>query len=112
MDQLRDETDPVWSALANPWRRRILDVLRDGPLPSGEVVERLGADRHLVLQHLAVLRQAGLVVTEKRGRLRINHLNAVPIRLIYERWVSRYEGAWAEALVGLKRDVEGGRAHG
>jgi DNA-binding transcriptional ArsR family regulator len=105
-DHPPDDLDRVWAALANPWRRRILDALREGPLSSGEVVERLDSGRHLVLQHLAVLRESGLVITEKDGRRRINHLNPVPIRLIYQRWVSRYEGAWAEALTGLKADIE------
>ena len=101
-----DDLDGVWHALASPWRRRILDLLRDGPRTTGALAEGLGQSRHLLLQHLGVLREAGLVVTEPRGRTRINYLNAVPIRQIYERWVSTYEAAWAEALVGLKRNVE------
>jgi DNA-binding transcriptional ArsR family regulator len=98
--------DGVWRALAHPLRRAILDVLREGPRTTGELVEALGQGRHLVLQHLGVLRDADLVLVEPRGRRRVNHLNPVPIQHIYERWVSRYEANWAAALVGLKATVE------
>jgi DNA-binding transcriptional ArsR family regulator len=101
--------DRVWRALAHPLRRAVLDVLRDGPRTTGEVVDALGQGRHLVLQHLAVLREAGLVLVEPRGRRRFNHLNPVPIQRIYERWVSRYEANWVAALVGLKDTVERAR---
>ena len=59
-----------------------------------------------VMKHLDVLREAGLVNTRKEGRKRVNTLNAVPLRMIYERWVSRYEDLWASMLTGLKRSVE------
>jgi len=85
----------------------MLDVLRDGPRTTGEVVAALGdAGRHVVVQHLAVLREAGLVRVERRGRQRVNHLNPVPIQRIHERWVSHYEANWLAALVGLKATVE------
>lgn len=102
----RDATDPVWRALANPWRRLILDLLRESPKTSGQVVDALGEDRFMVLAHLRVLRESDLVVTEARGRRRVNHLNAVPIQQIHSRWVSRFEGAWSEALLALKSDAE------
>jgi DNA-binding transcriptional ArsR family regulator len=98
--------DAVWRALAHPVRRRLLDLLRDGPRGTGQLVEAIGGPRHPVLQHLAVLRQAELVVTEAVGRRRRNHLNPIPIQLIYQRWVAKYEQNWAAALVGLKHDVE------
>lgn len=66
----------------------------------------LGTDRHQVIAHLQVLRAAGLVVVEKRGRVRLNHLNPVPIQAIYTRWVSAYAQPWADALVGLKHEAE------
>ena len=106
MDELHDDLDDVWQALANPWRRRILDVLRIGPLPTGELVTALGSQRHQVIAHLTVLRAAGLVVVEQRGRQRLNHLNPVPIGRIYHRWVSAYESSWTQALIGLKGTVE------
>jgi len=101
-----DEDDAVWRALAHPHRRRILDVLRAAPRSTGEIVEALGEDRHVVMQHLRVLRDADLVITEAHGRRRINHLNPVPIGLIHERWVSHYEERWVAALVGLRAAVE------
>jgi DNA-binding transcriptional ArsR family regulator len=60
------------------------------------------------MQHLNLLREANLVTVEVDGRRRINHLNPVPIQQIYERWVGKYQGDWASALVGLKRSVEAG----
>ena len=95
----------MWRALAHPVRRRLLDLLRDGPRATGELVEALGGPRHPVLQHLAVLRQAELVLTEAVGRRRLNYLNPIPIQLIHQRWVSKYERNWTAALVGLKHDL-------
>ena len=101
-----EDLDHVWRALASPHRRRILDVLRGKPCTTGEIAEALGENRFLVIQHLNLLREADLVTVEVDGRKRINYLNPVPIQHIYERWVGRYQGDWASALVGLKRTVE------
>ena len=107
-----EELDQVWKALASPHRRRILDVLRNRPCTTGEVAEAIGENRFLVIQHLNLLREADLVTVEVDGRRRINHLNPVPIQHIYERWVGKYQGDWASALVGLKRTVEAKAAKG
>ncbi len=101
-----EDLDHVWRALANPHRRRILDLLRERPRTTGELAEALGESRFLVMQHLGLLREADLVVAEVDGRRRINHLNPVPIQAIHERWVGKYQGDWAAALVGLQRTVE------
>lgn len=101
-----EDLDNVWRALANPHRRRLLDLLRARPCTTGELAEALGENRFLVMQHLNQLREANLVTVEVDGRRRINHLNPVPIQHIYERWVGKYQGDWAAALVGLKRTVE------
>ena len=106
MNLLHDPDDNVWRALANVARRAILDILRGNPHTTGELVDRLGLDRHIVMQHLTVLRDAGLVHVEKRGRQRINHLNPIPIQRIHQRWVSRYEENWLSALIGLKDTIE------
>ena len=104
---MSDLLDPVWKALANPVRRRMLDLLRERPRTTGELAEAVpDLSRFAVMQHIAVLTDADLVVSRRAGRQRINHLNAVPIQQIYERWVRRYEGAWAGALTGLKRALE------
>ena len=100
------EDDAVWRALAHPVRRALLDLLREGPRSTSELVELVGGTRHAVLQHLTVLRAAELVLVEPRGRRRLNYLNPVPIRLIYERWVAKYEENWTAALVGLRRSAE------
>lgn len=101
-----NDLDDVWRALANPYRRRILDVLRERPRTTGQLSEALKENRFLVMQHLNQLRSAGLVTVVADGRERINHLNSVPIQQIYERWVGKYQGDWASALVGLKHSVE------
>jgi DNA-binding transcriptional ArsR family regulator len=105
-----DDDDPIWRALAHRTRRRLLDLLRDGPRTTGELVEALDAGRHQVLQHLAVLREADLVLVDVQGRRRVNHLNPVPIQLIYQRWVAKYQENWAAALVGLRASVEAQQA--
>ena len=102
-----DELDAVWKALADPTRRGILDVLRAGPRTTTEIVEAFpGLTRFGVMKHLQVLRDADLVRTRESGRTRVNTLNAVPIRRIYERWVSRFEEVWANHLLRLKESVE------
>ena len=102
-----DEMDRVWKALADETRRAILDFLRDGPRTTTEIVERFPQlSRFGVMKHVDVLRDAGLILTREEGRKRINTLNAVPIRKIYERWVSKYEGSWADALLRVQEDAE------
>jgi DNA-binding transcriptional ArsR family regulator len=85
----------------------MLDMLRDGPLTTGDLSAAFPElSRFAVMQHLGVLTEANLVIVQRQGRQRFNYLNAVPIREIYERWVSRYAGHWASALIGLKRALE------
>lgn len=103
---LPHDDDAVWKALAHPLRRAILDVLRLASRTTGGLVDELGTSRHVVMQHLGVLREADLVLVEPRGRERVNHLNPVPIQQIHQRWVAHYEENWAAALVTLKHDVE------
>lgn len=99
--------DPIWKALADPTRRSILDFLRNGPATTTEVVESFpNLTRFAVMKHMEVLRATGLIRTRRDGRRRVNSLNAVPIRRIYERWVSKYEDFWAAELTGLKASLE------
>jgi DNA-binding transcriptional ArsR family regulator len=99
----------VWRALASRWRRRLLDQLRTGPATTGELAAGLPElSRFAVMQHLAVLVDAGLVLPERRGRDRINHLNPVPLREWYERWVQPMADAGAAELLALKRAAEKG----
>ncbi|HEX3600452.1 MAG TPA: helix-turn-helix domain-containing protein [Lacipirellulaceae bacterium] len=104
---MAEDLDPIWKALADETRRTILDFLRSGPKTTTAIVEQFPAlSRFAVMKHLDVLRQAALVLTREEGRQRINSLNAVPIRMIYERWVSSFEGNWASTLLRVKEAAE------
>ena len=107
---MSDELDGVWKALSDPTRRAILDLLREGPRTTTEIVESFtNLTRFGVMKHIDVLRNTGLINTREEGRQRVNSLNAVPIRQIYERWVSRYEEFWADRLLRLNEDLEKSR---
>ena len=99
--------DDVFRALADPTRRALLDELfrQDGQtlsaLESGLPMTRFG-----VMKHLRVLEEAGLVVARRRGREKLHFLNPVPIRLVHDRWVSKYAEPWAAGLSDLKHRLE------
>jgi uncharacterized protein YndB with AHSA1/START domain/DNA-binding transcriptional ArsR family regulator len=99
--------DDVFRALADPTRRSLLDELfrEDGQALSA-LEERLPMTRFGVMKHLRVLEEAGLVTTRKRGREKLHFLNPVPIRLVHDRWVSKYAEPWAATLTGLKHRLE------
>src|SRR5688500_13836951 len=102
-----DDPDPTWRALADPTRRRLLDLLRDAPRTTGDLCARFPAlSRFAVMKHLGVLEAAGLVVVRRRGRERWNHLNAVPLRQATERWLAPYAATWAGSLLRLKAIAE------
>lgn len=106
-EEFYEETEPVWRALANGTRRRMLDLLMDGPLTTGEMVEHFpDVSRFAVMQHLKVLEEGALVVAVRDGRKRYNYLNPVPIQQVYDRWVSRYMQPWTDALTSLKHALE------
>src|SRR6185436_12744259 len=103
-----DEAPDLWRALANPVRRELLDRLGIGPRTTGELADAMPAlSRFAVMQHLGVLTDAGLVIVRRRGRHRFNHLNPVPLRQWYERWVTPFADATAADLLVLRRYVEG-----
>jgi uncharacterized protein YndB with AHSA1/START domain len=99
--------DEIFRALADPTRRSLLDELfkEDGQTLSA-LERRLPMTRFGVMKHLRVLEEAGLVVTRRRGREKLHFLNAVPIRLVHDRWVSKYAEPWAAMLSGLKQTLE------
>ena len=102
-----DELDGVWKALSDSTRRSILDLLRQGPRTTTQLVEAFPhLSRFGVMKHIEVLREAGLIHTREERRQRINSLNVVPIRQIYERWVGRFEELWASHLLRIKEDAE------
>jgi len=103
----RDKLDPVWKALSDPTRRAVLDLLRDRPRTTTEIVDAFPhLTRFGVMKHLDTLREAGLVHTREEGRQRFNSLNVFPIRQIYERWVSPFQEVWSSELLGIKELAE------
>jgi uncharacterized protein YndB with AHSA1/START domain len=99
--------DPVFKALADPTRRSLLDELfREDGQTLGMLEARLPMTRFGVMKHLRQLEEAGLVVSKRRGREKLHFLNAVPIRQVHDRWVSKYAAPWAAALSGLKTELE------
>jgi DNA-binding transcriptional ArsR family regulator len=102
-----DDLDNVWKALSDNTRRSILDLLRQGPRTTTEIVEAFPhLSRFGVMKHIEVLREADLVHTREERRQRINSLNVVPIRRIYERWVGHFEELWSSHLLRIKEDAE------
>jgi uncharacterized protein YndB with AHSA1/START domain/DNA-binding transcriptional ArsR family regulator len=99
--------DEVFKALADPTRRSLLDELfREDGQSLSALEARLPMTRFGVMKHLKVLEEAGLVVTRKRGREKLHFLNPVPIRLVHDRWVSKYAEPWAATLSDLKHKLE------
>jgi uncharacterized protein YndB with AHSA1/START domain/DNA-binding transcriptional ArsR family regulator len=99
--------DEVFKALADPTRRSLLDELfrQDGQTLSA-LEGRVDMTRFGVMKHLRVLEEAGLITTRRRGREKLHFLNPAPIRLVHDRWVSKYSEPWAATLSGLKRQLE------
>ena len=99
--------DAVFKALADPTRRELLDELfrRDGQ-SLGALEQRLPMTRFGVMKHLRVLEEAGLITSRKQGREKLHFLNPVPIRLVHDRWVSKYAAPWAATLSALKQTLE------
>jgi uncharacterized protein YndB with AHSA1/START domain len=99
--------DEVFKALADPTRRALLDELfrEDGQTLSA-LEERFAMTRFGVMKHLKQLEEAGLVVSRKSGREKLHFLNPVPIRLVHDRWVSKYAEPWTAAMSGLKQTLE------
>lgn len=99
--------DEVFRALADPTRRGLLDELfREDGQTLHSLDQRFSMTRFGVMKHLKQLEEAGLVVTRRRGREKLHFLNPVPIRLVHDRWVSKYAEPWAAALSGLKSRLE------
>ena len=99
--------DAVFHALAHETRRTILDLVRDKPGQSvGELARSFDVSRIAIMNHLTVLEDAGLLISEKDGRSRRLYLNAAPIQMIHDRWINDYTGHWAGKLTGLKYAAE------
>ena len=104
-----EQLDQVFQALAHETRRTILDLLRDEPGQAvGKLASHFDVSRISIMNHLAVLESAGLVVSEKDGRSRRLYLNIIPIQMIYDRWTDEYSGYWANRLTQIKYAAETG----
>ena len=102
-----ERQDAVFRALSSPIRRALLDHLRDAPVTTGQLCTLFPElDRCSVMQHLKVLEAADLVIAERRGRERWNHLNPLPIHEIHERWIGPHAARAVEGLAGLKGRLE------
>ena len=102
-----DTLDTVFAALAHPARRRMLDLLVQAPGCSVKwIASHFDFSRIAVMKHLAVLEDAGLAVSEKKGRTRQVYFNPVPIQQVYDRWTSQYSSFWAARLTDVKGRVE------
>ena len=101
------DTDLLFKALADPSRRKLLDVLHahDGQTLN-ELCEHLDMTRQAVTQHLDLLEAANLVATVRRGREKLHFLNPLPLQEIYDRWIAKFEKPRLKALTDLKRKLE------
>ena len=103
-----DDMDLVFHALAHKTRRCILDLVRDQPGQGvGELAKAFDVSRIAIMNHLKVLEEAGLLVSQKDGRTRRLYLNAMPIQAIHERWIDAYSDYWADRLSFIKHAAEG-----
>src|SRR5215831_8813912 len=101
-----DPTGSLWRALADPTRRRILDLLRERPRVTGEIAAQFPVSRIAVMRHLEVLSEAGLAVSRKRGRQRWHYLNTVPLQKLHRRWADPAAAGFASALLRLQETIE------
>ncbi|HNO79239.1 MAG TPA: metalloregulator ArsR/SmtB family transcription factor [Phycisphaerae bacterium] len=102
-----DSMDAVFVALANPVRRRMLDILKDNPgFSVNDVCAYFEMSRIGVMKHLQILEAAKLVVSRKSGRTRHLFHNAVPIQMIYDRWTTEYSAIWAKKMTQIKYKIE------
>ena len=102
------DIDKVFKALADPTRRRLLDLLhRENGQTLSALCEHMEMTRQAVTQHLQLLEDANLVATVRRGREKLHYLNPVPLHEIYERWIGKFERGRLGALRDLKKRLEG-----
>ncbi len=102
-----ESMDKVFQALASSVRRQMLDIVREQPGCSvGDVARHFDVTRIAVMKHLAVLEQAGLLISEKKGRTRSLYFNTVPIQMIHDRWSTEFSALWAGKLTAFKYRIE------
>ncbi|HET8769724.1 MAG TPA: helix-turn-helix domain-containing protein [Gemmatimonadaceae bacterium] len=102
-----DRHDAVFKALADARRRRMLDLVRDTPRTTGELCDRFpDLDRCTVMQHLQVLERADLIIPQRIGRVRWNHINPLPLKEVADRWINRHAVHAIDGLAALKDRLE------
>lgn len=103
----KEEIDLVWKALSDSRRRDILDLIKDGPMSTGDLCDQFeDLTRFGVMKHIKVLEEAELITVKWEGRTRWNYLNATPLQKAFERWVTPYQSLWASSLNKLKHKLE------
>ncbi len=103
-----DKDDAIFKALGDSRRREILDLLKERGRTTGELCEHFRPlDRCTVMQHLSVLEKADLVITRRKGRLRWNYINPLPIKELHDRWIGGYADRAVDLLARMKREIEG-----
>jgi DNA-binding transcriptional ArsR family regulator/uncharacterized protein YndB with AHSA1/START domain len=103
---VNDDIVQLFKALAHPSRVEILDHLKNGPMSTGELSDKFQVSRYAIMKHLNILEETGLVLVRRHGRLRLNHLNVIPLQSLYNRWVSKYESNISTSLMNLKEKIE------
>jgi DNA-binding transcriptional ArsR family regulator len=102
-----DRQEAIFKALADYRRREMLDLLRDKPQTTGDICKQFKSlDRCTVMQHLKVLEKADLIIVKRKGRNRWNYINPLPIKEIYDRWISQYATHALNILARMKHDQE------
>jgi DNA-binding transcriptional ArsR family regulator len=98
-------SEPTFQALADPTRRAVLDLLRRGSQPAGQIASAFPVSRPAISKHLRLLRRAHLVREHREGRNRVYELNTEPLRAV-DSWIEQYRVFWAHSLTNLKAFVE------
>lgn len=102
-----NDMDAVFQALAHETRRTILDIVKQrSGLNVGQLAQEFDVSRIAIMNHLAVLEKAGLIISEKQGRSRCLYVNIAPIQMIYDRWTDEYSGYWASQMTHIKHAAE------
>jgi DNA-binding transcriptional ArsR family regulator len=105
---INEEVAHLFKALSHSIRVDILDLLKKGPISTGDLSEHFDVSRYAIMKHLKVLEEVHLIVVRRQGRTRLNFLNIIPLQEVYNRWVSQYESKISTSLTNLKTKLESG----
>lgn len=105
---INEEVTHLFKALSHPIRVKIIDLLKKGPMATGEISEHFDVSRYAIMKHLNILEEVQLIVARKHGRRRLNFLNRIPLQEVYNRWGSKYESNLSKSFTNLKFSLENG----